>query len=179
MSCRAVCGWALAWLALLGPSAVLAETQTVQKDLRPKPDASALYVVFCARDAVPGHAFVVFGKDDPVRGLCSVQAWGYYPSTGNKGVLGPVPGELADESIRGKGTAGANYRLVLRVNKEQYEAADAVRRKWAGKGEYKVLERDCVSFATDVARALRLSIPTGVAARHPQVFIRKLAELNK
>jgi hypothetical protein len=159
-----------------GPLASAQNADTVLKDLRKTLDNSALYIVFCARDAVPGHAFVVWGKDDAAKQICSVEAWGYYPEKGTnvfKIALGAVPSEMANEFLRGKGTTGT-CRLVLRVSKEQYDQAEAIRRRWANKRDFKLLEEDCVGFATDVARSLGLRTPASFTDRHPQLFIRKL-----
>src|SRR5262249_25167298 len=57
-------------------------------DLRPKEDLPGNYVVFsCARGGVPGHAFIVWGKDDDKKQVCSVEAFGLYPKAVTPNIL--------------------------------------------------------------------------------------------
>jgi hypothetical protein len=55
----------------------------VERDARRDKSASGHYLVFCARESpnvgLPGHAFVVWGKDNEEKQLCSVEAYGFYP----------------------------------------------------------------------------------------------------
>jgi len=84
-------------LFLAGAGRSADEAEVVQRDVRRDKSTEGLYIVFCVRDTpnvkFPGHAFVVWGRDDEQRQLCASEAYGYYPK-GGKGVLGPVPGEV-------------------------------------------------------------------------------------
>jgi hypothetical protein len=156
-----------------------ADGTDVNKDLRTQ---STFYVVFCSRDFVPGHAFVLFGRDDAERSVCAVDgAWGYYPKDGTPKLaqLGRVPGKLYDEYLKPRGVPSDAARLIVKMDEKQYKKAEAVRQKWDAKTDYKLLEQDCVSFVTEVAKSLDLKVPSGVAAKHPQVFVRELAKANK
>jgi hypothetical protein len=167
-------------LLYAAPATVAADNEPVVKDIRNKKDKDDLYVVFCAREHLPGHAFVVLGKDDSKKQLCTVDAFGYYPE-GDKAVkalFGKVPSEMANEFIRGKGQEGT-CRLIVRVDQSQYDAVEAIRRKWAEKGTYRVIEEDCVTFAADVAQSLKLDTPERAKAILPQAFVKKLAEMNR
>src|SRR6185503_18155915 len=150
-------------------------------DLRAKEEPSPLYVVFCSRwDTLPGHAFVVLGKEDAQAMMSTVDAFGYYPETsGNtKAVLKRVPGVLADEFVRGT-LAPTLVRLILKVNKADFDAVKAVRDLWESKGSYKLIERDCVTFVMDVASALGLTVPNRSGFDNiPWNYVRKLAEAN-
>jgi hypothetical protein len=147
------------------------------KDLRAKGSNSAYSVVLAARSGGVGHAMVILGREDGKKMVSSIEAFGFYPKEG-KGVLGPVPGMIADELAQGKGVARANTRVILRVDKEQFDKIDAVRKKWL-QAKYQVLEADCVTFTSEVATTLGLKIPNRETAKLPVAFIEKIAELNK
>lgn len=150
-------------------------------DLRVKAESSSLYVVFCARwDTLPGHAFVVLGKEDASLQMSTVDAFGYYPEkpTDLRAVFKKVPGVLADEFVRGT-LAPTLVRLILKVNKSDYEAVEAVRRNWASRTSFQLIEQDCVTFVMDVARALKLRIPDRSGFDNiPWNYVRRLAEVN-
>jgi hypothetical protein len=159
-------------------------SQTI--DLRIKRDASVRYVVFCSRDSprpnITGHAFVVYGKDDDEEKVCKVEdAFGFYPKDGRLGILSTVPGEVASEFVRRKGPKNQDLawscRLVVKVDDKQFEAAEAVRRKWAERGEYKMASKDCVGYVDEVAKAIGISTrPDRSDALLPETYIRKLTE---
>ncbi len=167
----------LALLALFPGIVEAADSDPVVKDLRKNEAGSNLFVAFCARDVAPGHAFIVLGNHDENKELCSVEALGFYPKDG-KGIVGPVPGEVANEFLKPRSVPRGACRLILQVSKEQYEAAERVRMKWANR-KYQLLESDCVSFSKEIAKVLHLKIPDDGAAKHPQLFVNSLIKMNK
>jgi hypothetical protein len=152
---------------------------TVVKDLRAKDSKSGLSVVICSRPGIPGHAMVILGREDEAKKACTVEAFGFYPESGTKALFGPVPGKIADEFLAGKGIAKAACRVILKVDKDKFDEVDAVRRRWASKKEYKLLEADCVTFAGEVARKLGLKVPKRGEAKTPMKYVEKLYEMNK
>jgi hypothetical protein len=159
-------------------------------DLTQKREQSPLFLVFCARDNTPsGHAFVVWGKEDAAKLMSTISAFGFYakesggsPSNGSSTASGAlfetVPGEIADDLAKGSLHQDLT-RFIVKVNKGDYDAADAVRVKWAQRTNYSLLTQDCVTFVGEVAAALALSVPERSGLDNfPWRFVRKLAENN-
>ena len=120
-------------------------------------------MVFAARDnTITGHAFVVWGEEDPVKQQSSYEGFGYYPldqtAVGNiKAAFGPVASELVNEAT--KNSAGAiSDRLIVEVPIDRYKKSMSVRDRYKG-SKYRTIERDCVTFVDDVAAALGLNRP--------------------
>ena len=65
------------------------------------------------------------------------------------------------------------------VDQPQFDKVEAIRKRWASKKNYKVLESDCVSFTGEVATALGLKTPRRAEARLPVTYVEKLYQLNK
>ena len=151
-------------------------------DRRNRSEENQYYIVLCARDGgVASHAFVVWGTDDAEKRICSSAAFGLYPRENASRVriltLGTVPGEIANEALRGKGSS-STVRLIVKVNSDQYAATQKIRAKWAARGKYKLLTRDCVTFTSTVAKSLGLRLPSRAGNVLPQGFIRSLVQLN-
>jgi len=157
-----------------GPAPIV---RTVDLRTGKEKQKDALYVIFCARSGAPGHAFVVLGKDDEAKQLCSVEAFGLYPKNALAALtFGTVPGEIANEAVR-KGT-NSTCRLIVKVDAKQYAAAEAVRKQWTAKNDYKLLNRDCVTFTAAVADSLGLKTPDRAKAILPQTFIQDFVDMH-
>jgi len=142
-------------------------------DRRNASEKNSYFVVFCSRGRSPtGHAFVTQGIDDSSAQQCKANAFGFYPLNG-KGVLGPVPGRIAEEAL----STPTTDRLIVRVNKAQYDNVAKIRKRWETQ-QYRVIERDCVAFISEVAKDLGLKLPDRDAALLPQEFVRKMLEIN-
>jgi hypothetical protein len=169
----------VAFVLFLSPSFVTApEDRVVVKDLRPKGNKEALTVVLAARSGTPGHAMVILGKEDEKALVSSQVAFGFYPLEGTKPIFGPVPGNVADELARGKGTAGLTTRIIIHVDQKLYDKVEALRKEWANK-KYELLASDCVTFTSEVAETLGLKLPKRQDAMLPVTYIEKMSELNK
>jgi hypothetical protein len=168
-------------LLILGamPPTLSAADAPLVKDLRKQGSTSGLSVVLCARSGVPGHAMVILGKDDEAKKACTIEAFGFYPMNASKAVFGPVPGKIADEFLQGRGIGAAACRIIVRVDQPQFDKIETIRKKWAGKKDYRVLEADCVTFTDEVAGSLGLKRPDRKDAKLPVTFIQKLYDLNK
>lgn len=143
------------------------------------------YIVFLSRPATvtppsPGHAFVVWGFEDPARRLSGQDAWGYYPTEdAGKSVFRQVPGAIVDEFLK-QGTGSADVQLSIRVSDKQYAAATSVLDIWKKKDHYKLREQDCVTFTGEIALSLALHVPDrGIwASKLPTTFVSDLASAN-
>lgn len=166
-------------LPLLLVSPAVAQEVAV-KDLRKPGSKSTKAVVLCAREGVPGHAFVVLGKEDEKRMMSTIEAFGFYPEKKDlKPLFGTVPGSLANEFIRGKGTKN-DHSLILKVDDEQFAAVEKLRADWAKrKPDYKLFERNCITFTGEAAKALGLTVPAGKDTDLPPTFLKNLIEKNK
>ena len=66
----------------------------------------------------------------------------------------------------------------MQVNSGTYAKVEKARARWAAKKEYKLLQKDCVSFVAEVAKIVGLKIPDRKKALLPQDFIQKISKLN-
>ena len=126
------------------------------------PGDSNYYVVLCARRSdnaatKPGHAFVVWGKEDAELGMSSQRSFGFYPEEGSgfKAVFSTVPGNLINEATRFSPSALLTARIILRVDKQTFEASQIEIERWQT-SDYNLYKRNCISFAKAVASQLAL-----------------------
>jgi hypothetical protein len=172
-------------IAALAPASVLASDGVSKvRDIRHDRKIGGLYVVFCARDSpgaarFPGHAYIVLGRDDDDKQLCAIEAFGFQPANeGDKGIVKAVPGDVVEPYVKDyKKPLPGVCRLILKVDRSQYDAVDAVRRKWTDR-EYSLTGSNCIDFADDAAKALELSRPRRSRTQRPHSYIRRLAEEN-
>lgn len=156
-------------------------------DRRTASEESRYFLVFCAcggtdeATSLTGHAFVVVGKEDAENQVCTQAAFGFYPVKDGdvvKSAFKTVPGEVVDEVTKGSLAATTN-RLIVEVNKPAYEKAEAVRKKWAEKGEYRLILKDCVTFTKEIATEIGLTIPDRSGFDNlPQKYILALMNAN-
>ena len=146
-----------------------------QVDRRNASEATSYYLTFCARSGMPGHAFVVWGREDPTMGACVMHAYGMWPAK-NAIAIGEVPGRIVDEATTGS-LAATTDRLIVRVNSDAFERAEAVRENWLGR-DYELTSSVCVTFTAEVSQAIGLEVPQRWKALLPQAFIRALMRIN-
>jgi len=133
------------------------------------------YVALCARgDSPTGHAYVAIGIDDHDAKACRGSSFGLYPKDGKIGVFGVVPGKIVDETL-----AKSTHRLLVRIDSKQYAQVMAIKKGWADRGEYRLIEKDCVTFVGKIAKAIGVKTPDRTDAIRPQAFIQKSIDLNK
>lgn len=142
-------------------------------------NASKFYLVFCARRSVgqtglPGHAYVVWGKEDAAAQLSSQEAFGFYNNAASPigVVLGrDVPGELRDEAVKPAPSQLVLGRLIVQILQADYELARAEQVKWHTE-DYNLYKRNCISFASAVAGVIGLrGIPPEVAEWPADYFV--------
>lgn len=140
---------------------------------------SKFYLVFCARRSavptgLPGHAYLVWGKEDAADQMSSQEAFGFYHNAASPigVVLGrDVPGELRDEAIKPAPSQLVLGRLIVQVLKPDYEMARAEQAKWKTE-DYNLYKRNCISFASAVGSAIGLKgIPPEVAEWPADYFV--------
>ena len=139
------------------------------------------FIVFCGNDGMPGHAFVMFGRESESEKMSIIDgAWGLYPSNSRQGgksfIIGEVPGEIRDEGI----TKKCNYKVVSEVSKSEYENGLEVKSQWTSRGRYELTKSDCVSFLIAVARcvdSLRVPDRNGLD-NFPARYLKSLSEHN-
>lgn len=125
---------------------------------QPDSDESKYFIVFCARKtdnpiAKPGHAFVVWGKEDATAGMSSQIAFGFYPKNGIDGdtILGSdVPGSTLNEAIKRETSFLLSARIFVRVNKTAFDKSQAQIKTWQT-ADYNLYAKNCISFARAVA----------------------------
>lgn len=105
-----------------------------------------------------GHAFIVWGKEDVAEQMSSQVTFGFYTKDGIdvSAVLGDdVPGEVLAESLKSTNHQRLSGRLIVQVNKEDYDKAQERIAAWRT-SDYNLYAQNCISFAKDVAAVIGL-----------------------
>lgn len=124
----------------------------------PDLDESKYFIVFCARKtddrvAKPGHAFVIWGKEDAAAGMSSQVAFGFYPKNDIDAdvILGTdVPGKILNEATKPETSFLLTARIFVRVNKNIFDKSQAQITNWRTT-DYNLFAKNCISFARAVA----------------------------
>jgi hypothetical protein len=143
------------------------------------------WVVILARPAgvdsevTPGHAFVEFGRENPVRNRTEFEAWGFYPE-GDKTGLSKVPGKIMDEIKEGS-LSKTSVIVSVSVTKKTYENSRALLTDWqTRKQDFHLYNaRNCVDFTHEMAGALGLERPERSTFLFPAAYVRELGKVNK
>ena len=162
---------------LAGPVATL--------DLTTHIDPEPHFIVFCGRDnSLTGHAFVAWGREDSAHQMSvSDGAFGLYPQSDQgvadtvKMVFAPVPGRIAQEEVR-RSLAADLIRLIVRVDRATYQATLARKAAWAARTDYQLIERDCISFASEIAAATGLALPPRETLDRPWDYVARIIAAN-
>jgi hypothetical protein len=139
------------------------------------------WVYFVARDYIPGHAFVMWNRQDNNTGvLHNDHSFGLYPDSENnvKVILGTVVGKLIQESL--SSISSADKGLAVKVSKQAYDYtwsnSESIRKQSIS---YDLISQSCVDFVnlTVIAMGLKAPLPEGLY-NHPRLFIWRLEEIN-
>ena len=141
------------------------------------------WVMFSARGrSLTGHAYVIWGREDPEQLQTTMLCYGLYPDEGNlkRVVLGPVTGRFSDSDCW-EATAG-EISLITEVDPEVYDKSLDVYRRWdkdlvSDTRQYHLLYSNCVLFVREVAQSIGLRTPSGLFS-FPQHFISALLIQN-
>ncbi len=154
-------------------------TNVSEIDLRSTTEAQTYFVTFSARgECLNGHAFVAYGVENFDNRITYLRAWGLYTENRNKRVSGGIPSKFVDESTEGA-LSKISDNLIVKVNKTIFEKADEIRSGWAEKEGYQLIEKDCVSFLSDVAKGIGLLVPErSFSTEKPQDYVKSLIEMN-
>ncbi len=130
---------------------------------RPGDINGSYFIVVAARKpdlpSPSGHAFIVWGREDAGAKMSSQMSYGFYPRDGVdvQTVLGSdVPGDVLRESLESTNHQRLSGRLIIQVNKEDYDNSQARIALWRT-NEYNLYARNCISFAKDVASTIGLA----------------------
>lgn len=119
----------------------------------------SFYVVMAARrsaGAGVGHAFVVWGVEDPQAQISRQMAYGFYPDGMGKAIFGgDVPGDVVNEATKEPYAALLTSRLIVRVNKTAYDESQRLIAGWETQ-DYNLYNRNCVFFTKAVAEQIGL-----------------------
>lgn len=168
------------------------------KDLRTSTDADGIAreISFCARPTpgspVPGHAFVAFSTLD--KGSRQFTTVGHTTLASKvdailtyTAILPSVPGLLSEEHY----TSVKEKCLVLKVNKDAYEAAmaaaqPALSRLFPSGNKplllaYTLGSNDCLGFMIGVARSFgaKVKIPVRGSTELPLAYLRNFIDTNQ
>lgn len=138
------------------------------------------YVIFTARDGVPGHAYVILGEELDNGLLWDFGVLGFYPAQGKEAgkmmavreIMG-TPGKIAFKWSDVQ--TDIFYRVY--VSHDQYQHARSVFLQWKER-EYSLFGSNCNSFVSEVAGAIGLELPnrTRPGTTLPVNYIKALKE---
>ena len=146
------------------------------------PQNEGYWMLFVARDYVPGHAFIVWATRNRVNNTWkSFEGYGLYPdpsAPSSKIAFGTVPGGVVMENIRSLN--GANNGVAVAVTKQMYDYSKTnVSAISAYPSDYNLYNKNCVHFTDLVARSISLITPNiDDSLTHPQSYISKLRGMN-
>jgi hypothetical protein len=151
-------------------------------DLSATHGRKSYYVVLASRGgSSTGHAFVVWGIEDPLGKMSSVEALGLYPAKDvadcntlihSVSGSGRVMDEMLNHSVQ-----SITYALIVKVDESDFKRSRRVAREWDCRHEFSLLGRDCVEFLRAVGVSLHLKMPTRSVTRWtPQAYVRALQE---
>ncbi len=151
-------------------------------DLTSKSDSNKYFIVICGRNnTLTGHTFVVWGKEDSLSQQSIIEgAFGLYAKTTGtivKAFFSKVPGEIADEFYKGSMTQDL-IRFIIQVDKSDYDKTFSIKDTWEGRDDYQLLENDCITFSTEIAKNLNLQIPTRNTTDRPWDYVIKILNSN-
>lgn len=152
---------------------------------KPDDDGNKYFLVFCARKSdnatlKPGHAFVVWGKEDAGEAMSSQKSYGFYPDEGAglKAIFSTVPGHLVNEATKSGTSLFLTARIIISVNRGSYETAAQEIEKWAT-AEYNLYQKNCISFAQAIAGDIKLlGFDADVANFPPEYFERLILNVK-
>lgn len=171
----------LASMLLFASSVVRAQTR-LDVTMPGAEESPRHWVVILARPAgegsTAGHAFIEFGYEDEQAQATKFEAWGFYPSTGDKSFT-RVPGTMVDD-VKSGSLAARTVLVSVAVTKEAFQAAMAAKEAWRTQPpEYHLFtEKNCIDFSDSVARAIGLKTPDRSLLQFPVDYVKALAELN-
>jgi hypothetical protein len=162
------------------------KTIRLHQGSRPAEDCSILFFARKGRAkdrSLFGHAWVAWYKNDAQNRACVQRGFGFFPENDSlpeavKSKFVEVPGVIADDPGRQKPASG-ECRLIVQVNEVQYATAELVMKSWKKGADYRLGKQDCVTFASEIAKALRLKLPDRAGFLYPEDFIIELARLNR
>lgn len=136
------------------------------------------YVIFAARDGVPGHAFTVLGEELDNGLLWNLAVFGFYPDGGVKKQIASLvsaPGKIDYhwEDL----TREVEFRVA--INAEQSSKIRSILETWESES-YSLLDNNCNKLVSEIASSIGLSLPSDdPGTTLPAIFVAKLKSANE
>lgn len=148
-------------------------------DLRTMSEVNTHYIVFAARTGTgstgkPGHAFVVWGKEDSGNSISLQKGYGLYPddtTSALKVIFGTVPGNFANEAL--KSSSSFTARLITKVNQNTFKKSQEVIDEWKT-SDYNLYTKNCINFCRAVALRIELFPPPIGLFQLPDEYLKEL-----
>ncbi|MGL6313087.1 hypothetical protein [Vibrio sp. WXL103] len=146
------------------------------------PEKEGYWMLFLARDYVPGHAFTVWAIRNRINNSWKAfEGYGLYlnpQAPSSKLAFGTVPGGVVKENIISLNSA--NNGVAVAVSKQMYDySKNNVSAISTYPSDYNLYNKNCIHFTDLVARSISLDTPTvDDSITHPQIYINKLKDLN-
>ncbi|HUG71191.1 MAG TPA: hypothetical protein VMM76_25805 [Pirellulaceae bacterium] len=174
------------FVAVLGLCMPCSADTISRVDLRGRvSEPSNYYVVICARESErwgSGHTFVVWVQQNTETGESHSQGFGFYPEV-EKVVtrLFRGNGALRDESGKSASIKPEllTHRLIVQVDRRDFEAGLDVKERWMGSGgAYHLIRRNCTHFAYEVMQAIGLGASEPRLGERPSLYVARLMTLD-
>ncbi|MEY9634097.1 chemotaxis protein histidine kinase CheA [Bradyrhizobium japonicum] len=168
-------------------SSVAQQEKVERFDFRKRQDEPLYSITFSAErpPGDTGHAFITFNHEDEQKRMTTFESVGFYPP-GEKtdGVVKFYTSVFSEGPLKDDFLHDADTKMVVTVNKEQYEAAREVYAGWKARQEkngnhYVLVVNDCTTFVGEVARAIGLETSLRVTALFPKDYDLALIENQK
>jgi hypothetical protein len=121
-------------------------------------------------------------QQDKQTGQVHSQGFGFYPEVEKVIVrLFTGNGAVRDESTKSASIKPwlLTHRLIVQVDREQFEEGLNVKDSWLGSGiDYHLLNRNCTHFGHAVMTAIQLGAPKPQFGERPATYLDRLMSLN-
>lgn len=155
-------------------------------------DGNEYFVVLCARPMevtltksplTLGHTWGVWAKhDEQAKASVIDMIYGFWPEGGKKLLIAPAPGQILKEATKPALQADHNrmsHRVILKVNKTQYDRSLKVADNWTkAKAKYDLTFMNCTHYIADVASSLDINVQVN-AAEKPTAYIDRIIDALK
>ena len=145
-------------------------------DKRVRTEKQQHVITFAASKGNPGHAFVIWSKENKKKRMTVHTALGLYPNLPKKRlykVLFGGVGKLASDAKR-----KAVHSLTILVNSDQYQKALRVHQRWKQSKKYTLYFRDCVTYVDAIAKSINLKTPKRASNPFPLQYLQSLIRQN-
>jgi hypothetical protein len=140
-----------------------------------------MFVTLCAKESIPGHAFVALRRDDINKQISVPEGiWGLYPKGRIQGGKSLVLGEVLEE-IREDLLTQSDHKVVVEASNTELGQVLSIIEKWKKGTGYELLTKDCITFLPEVANVFKdkIVIPQRTGLDNlPKEFVKKIKLSN-